>query len=334
MDSKLKKAAVGVGIMLGVSITLMTGIVGYYNLSWPPSFPDTPRPNLQATTDPETIARGQYVVDALVHCTICHTPEEEFLRQDVRGMVPKGGHVWEMGPLATIRSANLTPAGIGDMSDADLARIIRTGINADGHPAPLMVAVGPMADEDLVAVMSYLRSLPPVENDIPPSEIGIAAKVLFQTAMVGFVRPKNLDAPPFVKEGGISIERGRYIAEGPAFCYGCHSEQALRPELAVKEPYFAGAAWADPDPKDDTMELRAPNLTTHKTGVLSYLDEDAFVTRMRSGRMVDHSPMPWENYQLMTEDDLRSIHRYLSSLKPIDNLTGPGYRKAGWEPGQ
>ncbi|MCO4773946.1 MAG: aldehyde dehydrogenase [Deltaproteobacteria bacterium] len=39
-------------------------------------------------------------------------------------------------PMGTVHSANLTPAGIGEMSDPDLARVIRTGINAEGHPAP------------------------------------------------------------------------------------------------------------------------------------------------------------------------------------------------------
>ncbi|MCO4745585.1 MAG: cytochrome c [Proteobacteria bacterium] len=330
--STLTKIGIGLGAVVALGLIGLASLVGYSVATWPGQYPDTPRPQLASTDDPETIARGAYIVDALAHCTICHTPEEEFLFKDVRGMVPKGGHEWQMGPMGTVYSANLTPAGIGEMSDADLARVIRTGINADHHPAPLMVAVGPMADEDLIAVMSYLRSLEPVDNDVPDSTFTAMGKTLMPLAMPGFIQPRDIAPPAFVKEGGISIERGRYIAHGPAFCFACHSEMQISPELAVKEPYFAGAAAPDPDPKDSTMELRAPNLTTHETGWLHGVTEDAFVTRLKAGRAVEHSPMPWENYALMTEDDMRSVYRYLASVPPVDQVTGPGYRKAGWTP--
>lgn len=329
----LKRVVLGLAGMLGVVVLCVGGLVGYSVATWPGSYPDTPRPQLSASTDPEVIARGQYIVDALAHCTICHTPEDEFLFKDVRGMVPKGGHEWVLPPMGTFRSANLTPAGIGDMSDPDLARVMRTGIGASGEPVPLMASVGPMADEDMVAVMSYIRSLPSVENDVPKSEITAIGKTLVPLAMPGFVKPRDMPPPPFVKEGGISIERGRYVAEGPAFCFACHSTMQVSPTLAIEEPYFGGAAEAQPDPVDATMELRAPNLTTHETGWLHGIDEDGFVARMGAGRAVAHSPMPWENFALMTEEDVRSVYRYLSSVPPIDHETGPGYRAAGWQPG-
>ncbi len=330
MSPMLKKIALGTGGLLGLLVALLVGIVAYFNLTFPANHDDTPRPDLTASKDPEVIARGQYLVDAVVHCTICHTPAEEFIGKDVAGMVPKGGHVWQMGPLGTVRSPNLTPAGIGDMSDADLARAIRTGIGADGYPAALMIAVGPMADEDVIAVMSYIRSLPPVDNDVPPTELSMMASPMLAMAMPGFMLPRDIEAPPFVQEGSISIERGRYIAEGPAFCFACHSSMDVSSNLTVSKPYFGGQAAADPDPHDSSMELMAPNLTSHPTGRTGIWDEETFVARMKAGRTVEPSPMPWENYQNMTEDDMRSIYRYLRSVPPIDRNTGPGYREAGW----
>ena len=43
--------------------------------------------------------------------------------------------------------------------------------------------------------------------------------------------------------------------------------------------------------------------------------------------------MPWENFRRMTEDDMRSIYRYLRSLPPVKKVTGPSHRKARWKPG-
>jgi hypothetical protein len=42
--------------------------------------------------------------------------------------------------------------------------------------------------------------------------------------------------------------------------------------------------------------------------------------------------MPWDNYRELTETDLRSIYRFLRSLEPVANDTGPVYRPAGWQP--
>ena len=80
------------------------------------------------------------------------------------------------------------------------------------------------------------------------------------------------------------------------------------------------------------MEIMAPNLTSHPTGRSGQMSEDAFVSRFRDPRGVEHSPMPWENYRQMTDDDLRSIYRFLRSLPPVDRDTGPTYREAGWTP--
>lgn len=72
-----------------------------------------------------------------------------------------GGHEWHMDPLATVRSPNITPdaTGIAEYSDGELARVIRHGVKRDDTGALFMMAVGPMSDDDLVAVMSYLRTV-------------------------------------------------------------------------------------------------------------------------------------------------------------------------------
>jgi len=72
-----------------------------------------------------------------------------------------------------------------------------------------------------------------------------------------------------------------------------------------------------------------PNLTPDpKTGVTARLTEDQFVARFRAGRILPGSPMPWQAFSRMAEDDLRAIYRFLKSLPPHENDTGPAVRPA------
>jgi hypothetical protein len=84
--------------------------------------------------------------------------------------------------------------------------------------------------------------------------------------------------------------------------------------------------------EDADMEFVAPNLTSHPAGVTGRLSEDEFVARLKGGRVFDSSIMPWENFALTTEIDLRSVYRYLRTLPPVDNDVGPSYRPIGWTP--
>jgi hypothetical protein len=81
------------------------------------------------------------------------------------------------------------------------------------------------------------------------------------------------------------------------------------------------------------MEFVAPNLTSHPTGVTGRLSEDQFVARLRGGRVFPFSIMPWENFALTTDADLRSVYRYLRTLPGVDADVGPSYREVGWTSG-
>ena len=328
----LVAAAVAV---VGSSVSGVLGALAAVLGSWPPTH-SIEAPDLVASTDPAQIARGEYLFHAVAHCSICHTPKDDFWHHDdPRQLSPKGGHVWEVPPLGTLRSANLTSderTGLGGMSDPDLARLVKYSVDPDGQVPPLMMAVGPMDDRDVVSLMSYIRSIPAVENQVEPTELSAIGKVLISVVLSGFTAPRDATlVEPFVPESDTpSIERGAYLANGPAYCFGCHSSVDPSGTMTFTDR-FGGCAAADPDPEDPAMELCAVNLTPHPTvGAMRGWTEDDFVDRVRRGRAIDSSPMPWENYRLMTDADLRSIWRYLQSLEPIGRDAGPGHRKAGW----
>lgn len=326
----MKRALKWIGIGVGCIALLVAGLVTYIQLTYNVDFPDAPRPAIQASTDAEVIARGEYIANAVAHCSACHMDAESMKARKYDFTKPLvGGYEWNMGPFGRFIAANLTSheTGIGKLSDGDIARTVRHGVGSDGKLSPMMwFTVGPMADEDLTAVISYLRTLQPVEAKRDRTEYGIMLK-----ALSGKFKPKAFEVPPYAAPASTpSLERGRYLAEGPAACFGCHTP-VDRMTFDFVGPKFSGAADPEPDHENPEYELSPPNLTPDpKTGHIYSWDEDKFVDRFKNGgRIVPPSIMPWENFSRMTEADLRSIYRFLRSLPPAVNDTGPVYRKVG-----
>lgn len=307
--------------------------------AWQPAFPDIPYPNIEASTDPDVIAQGEYLVTAVAHCASCHLPGEaiEFLDGDkVKELLPTGGREWSMGPDVKIRSPNITPhpeTGIGSWTAGEIARAIKSGIDRNGHSIIFMNGLGSYDDRDVQAIVSYLRTLKAVDKEQPRTEVAPAGQEMFRSEMPGFLQPRTQIPVDYAPAGETSVARGRYLANGPARCIQCHSNVQTAPTVAAVGPLLSGGQWADTDPNDPSMEFNAPNLTpSKKFGHIVNWSEDDFVKRFQAGRVFAGSEMPWDNYKLMRESDLRSLYRYLMSLEPVDIDPGPTYRPKGWKP--
>ena len=239
-----------------------------------------------------------------------------------------GAHVFPL-PFGRIYSANITPdpeTGIGRRTDGELARILRHGVRADGHAAvPLMEYQG-MADEDLVAVISFLRSRPAVGTSCPPHDLTLLGKVLMAfaiapaasgTAGLRRVEPVRCDR----RARRVSGDEGLGVRVVPH-----RSQRSRRAGRARRLP--AASAWTSPPMP--TKVYVTPNLTPDPaTSVIGKWTEDVFIRRFRQGEQVEGSPMPWGAYGRMTDDDLRSVYRYLRSLPPVVHDTGPKVQRKG-----
>jgi mono/diheme cytochrome c family protein len=329
----MKKVSKLIGVLIALFALVALAGYGYVETTYDRVYPDTPLPNIKASTDPEVIKQGEYVANAVAHCSACHGPAEAAAerklgpRHDLRG-----GFVMKAGPFGQFVPANITPdpeTGIGKLSDGQIARVIRHGIDRrDRFSAFMSLAVGDMSDEDLTAVVSYLRSVPPVKSQTAATQWGIIAK-----ALSGSFGPKRGGGIPHVASGTVSVGRGEYLAKGPALCGGCHSGLDVMDGFKPVGVPFAGANEADPDPFDKTAEFVAPNLTPDpKTGIMANWSEEQFLARFRAGRTFQGSKMPWENFAQMTDEDLRSIYRFLRTLPPTPNDLGPTRRAKGWKP--
>ena len=304
---------------------LLAGAFIALERGWARTF-DAPYPPVVASTDPAILERGRYLVYGPGACAYCHVVREQW-KQLARGEMPPltGAHVFPL-PFGRIFSANITPdpdTGIGRRTDGELARILRYGVRADGHVAVPLMEYDGLADEDLVAVISFLRSRPGVRQAVPAHELTLLGRALMAFAIVPF----GPAAPPQRAPSGASVARGAYLALKVSACASCHTERNGRGELVG--PPFAGGQRMDVA-ADATKVYVTPNLTPDPaTSVIGKWTEDVFVRRFRQGEQVEGSPMPWGAYGRMTDDDLRSVYWYLRSLPPVEHATGPKVQRKG-----
>jgi mono/diheme cytochrome c family protein len=321
------------GLVLLV-VVVIAGFAGYISMTWDKDYSAIEKPKITASTDPEVIKRGEYVAHSIAHCSICHaTREVTEARKPGEHPAMSGGFEWKMGPMGTLYSRNITPdpeTGIGKWSDEDLGRAIKWGVGPDGKLLPFMsMAVPALADEDVMAVVSYIRSTAPVKLQNKPHEVGVIMKWMATKMGPDFRKPffDNLKYVAAVEEP--SIARGEYLARGPATCVGCHTAFDMM-AFKIKDPPFAGSDMAEPDHENPEMEFAAPNLTPDpETGHIAKWDQNQFIQRFRAGRLVKTSKMPWEAFREMTDSDLKSVYMFLQSLPPTKRYVGPPYRKAG-----
>ncbi|HVH09480.1 MAG TPA: cytochrome c, partial [Gemmatimonadales bacterium] len=123
-----------------------------------------PEPRAERGQSPEQqalAARGRYVF-AVASCALCHGPNGS------------GGLKVDWAPFGTLWVRNITPdsaTGLGSWTDAQIARAIRAGVSRDGRALHWQGMVWDHAsnwdEEDIRALVVYLRSLPPVRHAIP-----------------------------------------------------------------------------------------------------------------------------------------------------------------------
>lgn len=249
-----KKIAKIVGIVLAVLLVAGGGFVFSQVSAFDSSMAtvyDTPAPAITAATDPEAIARGKHVAEALGACAAgdCHGPDLS------------GGNKLEMGPLGTFTASNITVGGkLKDYTDGEVARLIRHGIRRDGTSVRFMPVHehGWLPDRDIAALLGYLRSLPASDKPDGPMEIGLMAKVLDrQGGLVVDVARKMAAMPKDEKvpDPAPTAEYGAFIGRA---CTGCHGDTLAGGPIPGAPP-----------------ELPVPlNITPHETGLAGWTFED------------------------------------------------------------
>jgi mono/diheme cytochrome c family protein len=309
-------------LVLALSIVVVA-LAGYVRRTWDRTW-DAPTPDIHASTDPDVIERGEYLVFGPAHCVECHTASvETFERYVATKERPPlaGGMPFAVPPLVTLYPKNLTPdpeTGIGRYSDGQIARLLRYSVRADGHASvqPLM-PYGSMSDDDLTAIISFLRAQPPVRRHVPDAEWTLTGKVVRSLSPV-FEPRTGVQAPKTSPAEQPTLERGEYLARSVGNCEGCHSPRS-QVTFQLSGPEFSGGAPMEPRPLpgvDRTMWYQPPNLTPRVgSAIRRFPDRETFVARFqRGGRKHEASPMAWDSFGKMTTEDAGALFEYFMSL--------------------
>ncbi|MCE3281606.1 MAG: cytochrome [Chitinophagaceae bacterium] len=287
---------------------------------------DAEYPNVRASSDSAVIERGRYIVTSLGHCADCHAPENAY--EDVmagREVSLHGGRVFKL-PLGTVQAPNITndPTGIGDWKDEEIARSLRHGVGKDGRALFAFMPFQDMTDDDLTAVISYLRTTKPVKNEITVRKLNPMG--YFVNAF--FIKPVGPAAPPqkYIAADTM-VEYGQYLANSVSNCKGCHTNRDLKTGAFLGAAY-AGGFHMESVTEPQKWEVVTPNLTPDpETGHITNWNEQKFIERFRQGKVISHSTMPWGPFKRMSDLELKAIYKYLKTLKPEKNDPGPMVRE-------
>jgi mono/diheme cytochrome c family protein len=262
----------------------------------------------------ELVERGQYIFSSAGGCA-CHSPP--------KGTPYAGGREFPL-PMAKVYSTNLTAdkeTGLGNWSDQQIRDAITRGIRPDGErllPVMPYEAYSGMAEEDLKALIAYLRTLKPVrkENLRAKAYVSLFRPVVTPLWLKLFGRFSNTPA----KAPKSGIERGRYLVEHVSLCGDCHTPRNFMgvPKRAL---YLAGAKKGQ-----GFLNAEVSNITPDKeTGIGDWKREDIaglLLTGTKpdldnvQGLMAEVTEAGFKN---MKKEDALAIADYLKSIPSVKN---------------
>lgn len=273
------------------------------------------------------VERGKYIVDNVAACQDCHTPRDE-AGAPIAAQYLAGAECFvqlENGSCLNTRNLTNHETGLLNRTDEEIKRMIREGIRpavtGDEPLSPVMpyYVLHNMSDDDLNAVVAYLRTVPGVEHAIPRS--GVEFEV---PAPANLLDPSRVPMPMQGYEDTPAALRGRYLAGEVGICLECHTRHTMGdPNVLDYDAIFAGG---------EEFEVGLPvtvvskNITSDAETGLGQWSVDDIVNAVLQGKDKDGAglcpPMPagpMGAFGGLKPEDVRDIAHYLKSLPPVSN---------------
>ncbi|MBA3913569.1 MAG: c-type cytochrome [Acidobacteriales bacterium] len=300
-------SVVGIVVVFALAVTFTVG--------WRPFLGPRTRPATSRTFErtPERLARGRYIF--VTHaCIDCHAGSDNpQISAPIATGTPASGEVLPFPGLpGRIVASNLTAdaeTGLGRWSDDEIARAIREGVSRDDRALfPMMPYRNyrSMSDEDVEALVVYLRSLPAVRHPLEPTQVAFPVKYLINSA------PEPLTEPVRGPDPQDALAVGKYLVTTVA-CDACHTPQ-VKGEAVPGMNYAGGVSFTE-----GQMRAASANITPDASGI-GYYDEALFLQAMRTGqvraRKLDPL-MPYQAFSNFRGSDLKAMFAYLRTLPPV-----------------
>ena len=282
-------------LLAGIStLAVAVALIGFVKINFPQHRPAVTQPTVAGT--PEQLARGARFGKL---CAGCHSPD---------GNVPLAGRNFfdEGPPFGTLYAPNLTPAGeIKDWSDGEIVRAIREGVHKSGRALIIMPSeiLRNLSDDDVHAIVAYLRSQPAAGAISPPTRLNVIAAVLIGTGIGTTSAQPPITHAIVAPAAGVSAGYGEYLVS-VMFCRQCHGEHLEGRKIGGLGP------------------PAGPNLTL----VLPQWSLEDFRRTLRTGvdpyKHTLNEGMPWKQLSAFASDqDLEAIYAYLHGLTPVAGPT-------------
>jgi mono/diheme cytochrome c family protein len=273
----------------------------------------------------KAIKRGEYLAH-VASCVDCHSQRDltKYGGPVIPGTEGGGGFAFTpgFGLPGTLYGKNITPdaeTGIGSWTDGEVLRAMTQGINKNGDTLfPLMpyATFNRMPKEDLLNIISYIRTLKPIKNKIQPRQLMMPIAMAYpaqflQPSIDGNMRPSPED----------KVKYGEYLT-ALSGCSDCHTP--FTPKGPDMTKVFAGSHVFDAG----HFKVASANITSDvETGIGSWTEERflAKFTQYRKKEAYDfkageqNTIMPVPEIAKMTDDDLKAVYAYLMTVKPITN---------------
>lgn len=295
--------------IIGICFIAVAGLFGAAAFFfWPHGLPAVEASKSQPSGS-ELIARGEYLTVA-ADCAACHTTKN--------GKPFAGGLAFKL-PFGTIYSPNITPdkaAGIGDWSDAEFVRAMRSGVGKHGedlYPAFPYSSYALLSTDDILAIKAYLTTLAPVSDPAPDNALAFPfnQRPLMRGWKLLFV-PWNPFQPDPSRDK--KWNDGAYLVEALAHCGECHTPRGLMFQRKQGVALSGG----------DVDGWKAWNITSDKEyGLGNWSDQqiaDMLATGHANGRGVAAGPMREAidlSLSKLPQSDIDAIVSYLRTVPPV-----------------
>lgn len=316
----MKKVFKVTGYLL-LTLVLLLGLSALYiQIKGVPNGKFAPTPEIANLIVPKgdtaLIQRGLKIANIV--CKDCHrSPEGQMSGQLLGELPPMFGKVY---------SGNITHDsihGVGGWTDGELYYFLRTGVRKDGSWAPpFMPKFSRLADEDVRAIIAWLRSDDPTLAAEPrtylPNHWNFVVKALANTM---FSPPPIPEKPILLPDPADKVALGKYLANDVFDCYACHSADMVKVDI-MNPPNSAGYYGGGQEMRNkEGKPVRTANLTPHPEYGIGKLTTEEFVNAIKYGKKPGggtlSSPMP--PFATLTDDEAAAIQAFLKTVPAIAN---------------
>ena len=308
-----------VAALVVLVLIVAAGGYGYLMFAFPKVAPPT---TVKFDASPERLARGEYLAEHVVGCATCHTERDwtKFSGPIKRELLGAGNEPFNLGPAGLLYSKNITPAGIGAWTDGEVLRAATQGVSRDGSALfPLMPYphFGAMSEEDVHAVLAYVRSWKAIEGVAPARRLSFPLNLIVRT----LPGPNTHQPRPSPDD---TLAYGKYMTRS-AMCSDCHTPIDDRGTPLPGRDFAGGMEFIETG-----YTVRSANITPDAdTGIGSWTEQQfidkfkAFETpstaMLTETERRQNTVMPLTAYAGMTRVDLAAIYAYLRTQKPVTN---------------